>query len=116
VGFIIHHLVRHDTVEIDTHLKSLLPTYTPPYQPEITTIWAGPPNSRKGVGILKIYTDRHNVTEVSKRFERTFNNIKDKSFISKEFFDSLEPMEKSKYIESQIEYQKKIQIICNLWH
>jgi hypothetical protein len=58
VGFFDHHLVRHDTIECTRLLSSLLPPDLPPYQQELSTVWAGPPNKRQGVGVMKIYADK----------------------------------------------------------
>jgi hypothetical protein len=104
VGILIHHLVRYDTISSDYYLKSVLPSNTPPFQQDLTTFWT---TQRQGVGILKIFTDLHNVNEVSKSFRQTFNKIQTKTFIDRDFFSSLDQVEKMKYIESQLAYQNK---------
>jgi hypothetical protein len=48
IGYFLHRIVRHDTVESTTHTKSFLPKNTKPFQQEQTSLWAGPtPELRK---------------------------------------------------------------------
>jgi hypothetical protein len=107
VGFFANHLVRHDTVECTRWITDIIPRNTPDFQSELITIWGGPPKERKGAGVLKIYSDRGNVNEISKVFQQHFNNPNHTRFIPKEYFDTLDPKQKAEYIESQYKYQRK---------
>lgn len=107
VGFFVHHLVRHDTVECTNFILSHLPPDIPPFQQELMTMWAGPPNERKVAGVLKIFCEQEHCNNLSRLLQTTFSNPDQSMFISKEYFNTLDPQQKSEYIESQYRYQTK---------
>lgn len=107
IGFFIHHHVRYDTASSTKCFEDILPSDVPPFQPEITNIWAGTANRRRVTAVKKIYTALSNSEESVRIFEETFRNSQHNTFLSKEFFSTLEPPEKIKINESQISYQKK---------
>jgi hypothetical protein len=71
------------------------------------TLWGGKDSQQRGVGVLKIYTDNHNESEVTTLFQQTFKSIQTKTFISCNIFNSLDQSEKAKYIKTQMAYQNK---------
>jgi hypothetical protein len=107
VGFFVHYAVRHDTVECTKFLKANLPEDIPPYQQELTTLWAGANNQRKGVGVLKIFAESENVSTLAHILSTTFNDPNETNFIPKEYFNTLEPTNKTRFIKTQYDYQRK---------
>jgi hypothetical protein len=106
VGFFANHLVRHDTIECTKWISAVLPLQTPDFQSELITVFAGPPKERITAGVLKIYADRENVQQLSTLFRNQFKNELQIIFIPKEYFDTLNPQQKAKFIKSQFEYQR----------
>jgi hypothetical protein len=73
IGYFLHRLVRHDTVENTSHTKSYLPDNTKPFQQEQTTLWAGPtPDLRKTVSVMVISTRSEDATEMTKSLNKLF--------------------------------------------
>jgi hypothetical protein len=105
VGFFTHHLVRHETAECKLWITQAVPDL-PPFQTEIVTVWAGPSNKRKVTGVLKVFSDISHVNTLSKILRENFNNKDENTFVSKEYFDTLNQLEKKEYIRSQSDYQK----------
>jgi hypothetical protein len=107
IGFFIHKLSRHDTVEHKEYIASKLPTNSPPFQPEQAQIWAGPTDKRKTATVIKISTRQQDVTIMTKLFEDTFNNPDHMTFIRQTYFNCLTPNAKLQYVESQSAYATK---------
>jgi hypothetical protein len=108
VGFFTHHLVRHETAECTNWIMQVLSSKTkevPPFQTEIVTVWAGPNKERKVAGVLKVFADSVNVSSLSKLLRETFNDKNENTFVPKEYFDTLDQLQKKEYIGSQFEYQ-----------
>jgi hypothetical protein len=110
VGFFTHHLVRHETAECRKWITQSLPDL-PPFQTEVVTIWAGPSKERKVTGVLKVFSDQSHVNTLSQKLRETFNDKHQNTFVSKEYFDTLDQSEKKEYIRSQSEYQQKYRTV-----
>jgi hypothetical protein len=106
IGYFIHRLVRHDTVESTTYTRSFLPHNVKAFQQEQTTIFAGPPELRGTVSVMSISTKYEDAIEMTKLFETTFKSKTNMTFISKSCFFSLDEISKLQFIESQIAYTK----------
>jgi hypothetical protein len=106
VGFFANHLVRHDTVECTRWITKVIPRDSPNFQSELITVFAGPPKERKTAGVLKIYAERENVSDLASILQNNFSDKNHTTFIPKEYFDSLNPQQKAKFIRSQYEYQR----------
>jgi hypothetical protein len=111
VGFFVHHLVRHETAECKRWLFEELPEDTSPFQQEIVTVLVGPNNQRSGTGVLKIFADESNLQTLSDLLRPSFIDPNKSHFLSKEYFNTLNPQEEYKYILSKSEYQKKYRTI-----
>jgi hypothetical protein len=104
VGFFTHHLVRHETAECTNWITQVLSAdypEIPPFQTEIVTVWAGPSNGRRVTGVLKVFSDYSNVSDLSKILREKFNDKNENTFVSKEYFDTLDTHQKKEYIRSQ---------------
>jgi hypothetical protein len=86
VGFFIHNLVQHNTIQSNRHLQNLIPVDCPEVQQDMCSLWAGPKNSRQGVGVLKIYAHPNDVTTVAKIFNNTFVNSEHLCFVQQDVF------------------------------
>jgi hypothetical protein len=104
--FFANHLVRHDTIECTKWMTNVLPPNTPNFQSKLITLWAGPPKERKTAGVLKIYADKEDVNKLSDLLRNKFNDPNNTTFIPKEYFDTLNPQQKSNIISSQYEYHR----------
>jgi hypothetical protein len=111
VRFFIHHLVRHDTIFSTRHLKNQLPIDCPEFQQDTSTLWAGSRNSRKRVGVFKIYSHPNEVSQIAKIFGTTFDDSSQMCFIRQDIFSSMDSNQKVEYIESQYKYSKKFRSI-----
>jgi hypothetical protein len=108
IGYFLHRLVRHDTVENTNHTKSFLPHNIKPFQQEQTSLWAGPtPELRKTVSVMVISTRGEDATEMTKIFEKTFRNPSKMTFISKSYLSTLDSISRLQFVESQIAYTKQ---------
>jgi hypothetical protein len=76
IGYFIHRLVRHDTVEDTTYTRSFLPYNSPIFQQDQTTIWGGPPNLKRSTGVVTISTRPEDAKEMTTIMEQTFKNQK----------------------------------------
>jgi hypothetical protein len=101
VGFFTHHLVRDETAECNKWITELLPPNTPPFQTEIVTVWAGPSNERKVTGALKVFSDQCHVNTLANTLRERFNDKHKNMFITKEYYDTLDIMEKKEYISER---------------
>jgi hypothetical protein len=81
VGFFKNNLVRNDTIQSKRHLLNFLPIDCPEYEQVICTLWAGPKNSRRGLGVLKVYSNPQDVSTLSKTFSKTFDDTEHLCFI-----------------------------------
>jgi hypothetical protein len=54
---------------------------------------------------MKIYTDKPNVNTIATILQQTFSDEEDIHFVPKEYFDTLTPREKYRYIKTQHDYQ-----------
>jgi hypothetical protein len=108
VGLFTHHLVRHETAECTNWITQALSTDIsdiPPFQTKIITVWAGPSNERKVTGVLKGFSDKTHVSILSKILREKINNKQENMFISKEYFKTVDQLQKKEYIRSQSDYQ-----------
>jgi hypothetical protein len=101
IGFFIHKLYRHDTVENKQYLHSLLPANSPPFQPEQTIIWAGPRDNRRSASVIKISTRQQDTDSMIKLFEERFQDQNQMTFVRQSYFNCLTPVEKLQFVESQ---------------
>lgn len=100
IGFIIHHHVRYDNSSSIKYLDDHLPEDIPPFKSEIMNIWAGNSNRQIVTSVKKKFTTQQHSEETLKMFEQTFWNPEHNTFLSKEFFSSLDPSHKLKIIDS----------------
>jgi hypothetical protein len=107
IGYFIHKLSRHDTVEDINYTKSLLPKNIKPFQQEQTTIYAGPGDIRKSVSVTTIITKPEDATFMTSIFQKTFNNPSDMTFIAKNYYSTLGQIQRLQYIESQLAFAKR---------
>jgi hypothetical protein len=99
IGYFLHRLVKHDTVENTSHTKGYLQNNTKPFRQEQTTLWAGPtPELRKTVSVMVISTRSEDATVMTKIFEQTFRNPSNMTFISKSYFSTLDSI--SRFVSS----------------
>jgi hypothetical protein len=106
IGYFIHRIVRHNTVESTTYTRSFLPSTVQPFQQEQVTIFAGPSELRRTVSVMSISTKYEDASEMTKLFENTFKNKTNMTFISKNYYLTLDEISKLQFIESQIAYTK----------
>jgi hypothetical protein len=106
IGYFIHRLVRHDTVEDTTYTRRFLPHNSPIFQQDQTTIWGGSSNLKRSTGVVTISTRPEDAKEMTTILEQTFKNQKNMLFISKLYFNSLDTIQRLQYVESQIQYTK----------
>jgi hypothetical protein len=112
IGYFLHRIVRHDTVENTTHTKSFLPKTTKPFQQKQTSLWAGPtPELRKTVSVMVISTRSEDATEMTKIFKQTIRNPSKMTFISKSFLSTLDSISRLQFVESQIAYTRQTRSI-----
>jgi hypothetical protein len=104
IGFFIHKLYRHDTVENKQYIEKILPPNSPPFQPEQTIIWAGPRDNRRSTSVIKICTRQQDSDAMSKIFEERFHNTNHMTFVRQSYFNCLSPEEKLQFVESQNAY------------
>jgi hypothetical protein len=106
IGYFIHRLVRHDTVEDTTYTRSFLPQNTPPFQQDQTSIWASTSNIKRSTGVVTISTRPEDAKEMITILEKSFKNPNNMTFISKIYFNSLDNIQRLQHVESQIQYTK----------
>jgi hypothetical protein len=104
IGFFIHKLYRHDTVESKQYITSMLPDGSPPFQPEQTLIWAGPNDNRRSTSVIKISTKQQDTDVMTKLFEERFHDKNHMTFIRQSYFNCLYPEDRLQFVESQNEF------------
>jgi hypothetical protein len=106
IGYFIHRLVRHDTVEDTNYTRSFLSPNSPCLQQDQTTIWVGPPGLKRSTGVVTISTRPEEAKQMTTIMEQSFKNRNNMTFISKLLFNSLDTINRLQYVEGQIQYRK----------
>jgi hypothetical protein len=106
IGYFLHRLVRHDTVEDINYTRCFLPENAPKFQQDQTTIWAGPSNQKRSTGVISISTAPEYASEMTLLMANTFKNKNNMTFISKNYFNSLDDISRLQHVESQIQYTR----------
>jgi hypothetical protein len=106
IGYFIHRLERHDTVEDTTYTRSFLPQDAPTFQQDQTTIWAESSKIKRGTGVVAISTRPEDAKTMTTKMEKTFKNTNKMTFISKNCFNSLNNPTCLQHDECQIQYTK----------